>query len=111
MRRRKDPALLEQEGWRLFRVRVFPIPARDVVRIRLRYAYVLPDDLRGQELHLEPLAHLDDALQVAARDDRLAELEVLLLELRDAREQPLVLGAQVHERDVARPAVAEEVDR
>jgi Ca-activated chloride channel homolog len=52
VRKKKDPALLEQDGWRSFRVSVFPIPARDTVRIRLSYAYVLPDDLGLQTLEI-----------------------------------------------------------
>jgi Ca-activated chloride channel family protein len=45
VRGRRDPALLEEIGWRTFRVSVFPIPAQDTVKIRLRYAHILPDDL------------------------------------------------------------------
>jgi Ca-activated chloride channel family protein len=45
VRKRRDPGLLEQTGWRDFQVSVFPIPAHGTVRVRLRYAYVLPDDL------------------------------------------------------------------
>lgn len=52
VRTRKDPGLLEQTGWRDFQVSVFPIPARDTVRIRLRYAYVLPDDLGLETLEV-----------------------------------------------------------
>jgi Ca-activated chloride channel family protein len=52
VRRRKDPGLLEQTGWRDFQVSVFPIPANDTVRIRLRYAYVLPDDLGLETLEV-----------------------------------------------------------
>jgi Ca-activated chloride channel family protein len=43
--KRRDPGLLEQTGWREFRVSVFPIPANDTVRVRLRYAHVVRDDL------------------------------------------------------------------
>ena len=50
--KRKDPGLVEQTGWRDFRVSVFPIPARDTVRVRMRYAYVLPDDLGLETLEV-----------------------------------------------------------
>lgn len=43
VRRRADPALLEEIGWRTLRVSVFPIPARDTVRIRLRYAHLVEE--------------------------------------------------------------------
>ena len=49
---RKDPGLLEQVGWRDFQVSVFPIPANDVVRIRLDYAHVVRDDLGIEVLEL-----------------------------------------------------------
>lgn len=52
VRTKKDPGLVEQTGWRDFRVSVFPIPASDTVRIRLRYAYVLPDDLGLETLEI-----------------------------------------------------------
>ena len=39
--RRRDPALLEQIGDNLFRMRVFPIPAQDVKRILLDYTIPL----------------------------------------------------------------------
>jgi HEAT repeat protein/uncharacterized protein YegL len=45
VRSKRDPAILEQKGWRSFQVSVFPIPKRDTVRLRLIYAHVLPDDL------------------------------------------------------------------
>jgi Ca-activated chloride channel family protein len=51
-RKRKDPGRLEQTGWREFRVNVFPIPARDTVRIRLTYAHVVRDDLGLETLEL-----------------------------------------------------------
>lgn len=52
VRRRKDPALLEEIGWRQFQVSVFPIPARDTVRIRLVYAHVVDDDLGLRTLEI-----------------------------------------------------------
>ncbi len=52
VQRRRDPALLEEIGFRTFRVSVFPIPAHDSVRIRLVYAYVADDDLGLRELEI-----------------------------------------------------------
>jgi Ca-activated chloride channel family protein len=52
VRRRRDPGLLEQVGWREFAVRVFPIPARDTVRVRLVYSHVVRDDLGLQTLEI-----------------------------------------------------------
>lgn len=56
VRKQKDPGLLEQVGWREFRVNVFPIPARDTVRIKLSYAHVVRDDLGLETLEI-PLPH------------------------------------------------------
>ncbi|MBL8842109.1 MAG: HEAT repeat domain-containing protein [Planctomycetes bacterium] len=56
VRKQKDPGLLEQVGWRDFRVNVFPIPARDTVRIKLSYAHVVRDDLGLETLEI-PLPH------------------------------------------------------
>jgi len=50
--KKRDPGLLEQIGWREFRVNVFPIPARDVVRVKLVYAHVLRDDLGLETLEI-----------------------------------------------------------
>ncbi|MHC4661354.1 MAG: VIT domain-containing protein [Planctomycetota bacterium] len=44
VRRRKDPALLEYVGRDMFRARVFPIPARGTVRIKLEYSEALTKD-------------------------------------------------------------------
>jgi Mg-chelatase subunit ChlD len=52
VRRKKDPALLEEIGWRRFQVSVFPIPARDTVRVRLVYAHVVDDDLGLRTLEI-----------------------------------------------------------
>ena len=52
VRSKKDPALLEEIGWRAFKVSVFPIPARDTVRIRLVYAHVVHDDLGLRTLEI-----------------------------------------------------------
>ncbi len=52
VRKKKDPGLLEQVGWREFRVNVFPIPARDTVRVKLVYSYVLHDDLGLETLEV-----------------------------------------------------------
>jgi len=41
VRRRRDPALLEYVGRRLFRARLFPIPPGGVTRIELRYSQTL----------------------------------------------------------------------
>jgi Ca-activated chloride channel family protein len=50
--KKKDPAILEQIGWREFKVSVFPIPARDTVRVKLVYAHVLRDDLGLETLEI-----------------------------------------------------------
>lgn len=42
VRKMKDPALLEYVGTRMYKARVFPIPARGEVRIKLDYAQVVP---------------------------------------------------------------------
>jgi Ca-activated chloride channel homolog len=52
VRKRRDPGLLEQVGWREFAVRVFPIPAHDTVRVRLVYSHVVRDDLGLQTLEI-----------------------------------------------------------
>jgi len=44
VRRMQDPALLEYAGSRLFKARVFPIPANGEVRLKLAYTEVLPFD-------------------------------------------------------------------
>jgi hypothetical protein len=46
-----------------------------------------------------------------ALDQRLAELEILLLELGDARREPLVLAAHLEQRHIAPPAAAREPGR
>lgn len=50
VQRAKDPALLEFVGDRVFRARVFPVPARGEARIRLSYAEVLRKDATTFEL-------------------------------------------------------------
>jgi Ca-activated chloride channel family protein len=52
VRKRRDPGLLEQVGWRDFRVSVYPIPARETVRVKLVYAHLLRDDLGLQTLEI-----------------------------------------------------------
>lgn len=42
VRKMKDPALLEYMGTRMFKARVFPIPANGDVRIELKYSQVCP---------------------------------------------------------------------
>ncbi|NRA94839.1 MAG: VWA domain-containing protein [Planctomycetes bacterium] len=49
VRRQQDPALLEYMGNRLFRARVFPIPARGVSEIELSYDQTLTRDGRTVE--------------------------------------------------------------
>ena len=44
VRRALDPAILEYAGRRLFRARIFPIPARGDVRIKFSYSESLPCD-------------------------------------------------------------------
>src|SRR5204863_7945760 len=55
VRRRRDPGLLEYAGRGLYRARVFPIPARGEVAIRLSYEQVLPEDAGTLEFRY-PLA-------------------------------------------------------
>ncbi|MFO1095631.1 MAG: VIT and VWA domain-containing protein [Planctomycetaceae bacterium] len=52
--RRRDPAILEQIGDNLFRMRVFPIPARDTKRILLDYTVPLQAE-NGQYRFVLPL--------------------------------------------------------
>ena len=52
VRKQRDPGLLEQVGWRTFRVNVFPIPSFDTVRVRLVYSHVVRDDLGLQTLEI-----------------------------------------------------------
>lgn len=49
VRRQQDPALLEYMGKRLFRARVFPIPARGIAKIELSYDETLLRDGRTVE--------------------------------------------------------------
>jgi Ca-activated chloride channel family protein len=44
VRRMKDPAILEYAGRRLFRARIFPIPAKGDVRVKLSYSQSLTYD-------------------------------------------------------------------
>lgn len=44
VRRSRDPGLLEYAGKRLFRARVFPVPARGTVEVKLRYVEKLKRD-------------------------------------------------------------------
>jgi hypothetical protein len=46
--RQRDPAILEQIGGNLFRMRVFPIPPRDTKRILLDYTVPLVDQAAGK---------------------------------------------------------------
>ncbi len=52
VRAQKDPGLLEQVGWRDFKVNVFPIPAHDTVRVKLVYSHVVRDDLGLETLEI-----------------------------------------------------------
>ncbi len=52
VRKQKDPGLLEQVGWREFRVNVYPIPKFDTVRVKLEYSHVVRDDLALQTLEI-----------------------------------------------------------
>jgi Ca-activated chloride channel family protein len=54
VRRHKDPALLEYTGRGLYRLRVYPIPARGEVRVKLEYEETLESDL-GTVDYLYPL--------------------------------------------------------
>ena len=49
VRRQQDPALLEYMGRRLFKARIFPVPASGETEIRLTYTQVLPRDGRTIE--------------------------------------------------------------
>ncbi len=44
VRRQKDPALLEYVGTKMFKARVYPIPARGETRIGLTYSEMVPSD-------------------------------------------------------------------
>ncbi len=44
VRRRKDPALLEYAGRGMYKIRVYPIPARGEVRVQLEYEQTLKSD-------------------------------------------------------------------
>lgn len=55
----RDPALLEQIGDNLFRMRVFPIPARDVKRILLDYTIPLEAEENAYQFQLPLLSDLN----------------------------------------------------
>ncbi len=55
VRKKRDPAMLEYVGRGLFRARVYPIPARGEVTVRLTYREVLRDDA-GSAAWRYPLA-------------------------------------------------------
>ena len=54
VRQRKDPALLEYVGKGMYRMRIFPIPARGEVRIKIEYEQTLKSD-NGNVEYLYPL--------------------------------------------------------
>jgi len=54
VRRRKDPALLEYAGRGMYRLRVYPVPARGEVRIKIEYQQTLQAD-NGMVAYLYPL--------------------------------------------------------
>lgn len=54
VRRRKDPALLEYAGRGIYRLRVYPIPARGEVRMKIEYQQTLKSD-NGTVDYLYPL--------------------------------------------------------
>ncbi len=54
VRRRKDPALLEYAGRGMYRLRVYPVPARGEVRIKIEYQQTLQAD-NGTVDYLYPL--------------------------------------------------------
>lgn len=56
VRRKLDPAILEQVGRNTFKMRVFPIPGRDVKRILLDYTLPLADRGNGDHRFELPLA-------------------------------------------------------
>ncbi|MCY2964554.1 MAG: VIT and VWA domain-containing protein, partial [Planctomycetota bacterium] len=56
VRRKLDPAILEQVGRNTFKMRVFPIPGRDVKRILLDYTLPLADRGNGEHRFELPLA-------------------------------------------------------
>ena len=59
VRSRRDPALLEQIGDNLFRMRVFPIPARDVKRILLDYTIPLEAEEGAYQFQLPLFSDLN----------------------------------------------------
>ncbi len=54
VRRMKDPGLLEYVGKGLFQARVYPIPARGDVKIKIQYEQVLPYDIGVVTYKLSP---------------------------------------------------------
>lgn len=60
VRRTKDPGLLEHMGGRLFRVRVYPVPARGEQEIELSYSQTLPFNA-GLYEYVYPLRTADRA--------------------------------------------------
>ena len=73
VRRRRDPGLLEYVGRGLFRARVFPIPAKGDVTIRLSFQLLLPENDGTQELRY-PLA--TDRLHGAAVGETVVTVDV-----------------------------------
>jgi len=78
VRRRRDPGLLEYLGRGLFRARVFPIPARGEVTIRLTFQQVLPEHdgtlelrypLATDRLHGSPVGETVVTVDVRADED------------------------------------------
>lgn len=59
VRRQRDPAILEQIGTNLFRIRVFPIPKQDVKRILLDYTVPLEAVGGEHDFRLPLLSDLD----------------------------------------------------
>jgi len=57
--RQRDPAILEQIGDNLFKMRVFPIPARNVKRILLDYTVPLEADGEGNAFRLPLFSDLE----------------------------------------------------
>ena len=66
VRQRRDPALLEFVGTRLFRASIFPIPPRSEKEVRLSYSEMLTGD-SGSATWRFPLANARHAPRPIAR--------------------------------------------
>jgi hypothetical protein len=68
-------------------------------------------EFRGKHRHLEVRSNLGDAREPPARDQRLPQLEILLLHGRESRAKAFVGVARIEQRHIVTPGVAGEVER